>query len=185
MTLMLTYYRRWMTRLNTLFIFIPCLLLMLALVPVSPAYSDTSGRQVVDTEAIKSEAVDLISRLHRVEQQLFYPVHTRVSVFLSVVENSQPSLHSVSLKIDGNRVTDHIYTAKEILALDTGGIQRLYTGNILMGKHKLQASIKQVQKDGKVRTHELEYKFTKDDDAENIEIMFDNDKPRIMVPSRN
>lgn len=158
---------------------------MLALAPVSPAYSETSGKQVVDTEALKSEAVDLISRLHRLEQQLLYPVHTRVSVFLSVAENSHANPHSVSLEIDGNKVTDHIYTQKETRALDSGGIQRLYTGNILMGKHKLQLSIRQVLKDGKVRTHGFEYKFTKDEDAENIEIIFDNEKPHIVVQSRN
>jgi len=180
-----TYYRRWLTRLYTLFIFSACVLPMLVLVPASPAYSETSGKQVVNTEALTSEAIDLISRLHRLEQQLFYPVHTHVSVFLSVVENSQAKLHSVSLEIDGNKVTDHIYTQKETLALNSGGIQRLYTGNILMGKHKLQVSFRQVQKDGKVRTHQLEYKFTKDENAENIEIIIDDEKPRIVAQSRN
>ena len=180
-----TYYRQWLTRLYTLHGYASCLLLMLALVPFSPAYSETSGKPSVDTEALKSEAIDLISRLHRLEHQLFYPAHTRVSVFLSAAKNSQANPDSVSLEIDGNKVTDHIYTQKETRALNSGGIQRLYTGNILMGTHKLRVSFRQVQKDGKVRTHTLEYKFNKGKDAENIEIIFDNKKPYIAVQSGN
>ncbi len=179
-----SYYRLWLTRLYALYISAPCLLLMLALVPVSPAYSETSGEPAVDTEALTSEAVDLISRLQRLEQQLLYPAYTHVSVFLSVVDNSQSGPHSVSLEIDGNRVTDHIYTQKETSALNAGGIQRLYTGNVLTGKHRLRVSLKQAQEDGSVRTHELEYEFTKDENTENIEIIFDSVRPHIVVQSR-
>ena len=110
-------------------------------------------------------------------------MHTRVSVFLSVAENSQASLHSVSLIIDDNRVTDHIYTQKESSALNAGGIQRLYTGNILTGEHRLRGSLKQVREDGSIRTHELEYTFTKGQSTENIEIILDNETPHIEVQS--
>ena len=183
MTLMLTFYRRWLMRHYALNLSAVCLLFMLAFIPAEPAYSETSGRQPVDTEALISEAVDLISRLQRLEQQLLYPVHTRVSVFLSVAENSQASLHSVSLIIDDNRVTDHIYTQKESSALNAGGIQRLYTGNILTGEHRLRGSLKQVREDGSIRTHELEYTFTKGQSTENIEIILDNETPHIEVQS--
>lgn len=157
---------------------------MLALVPASPAYSETSDKPAVDTEALALEAVDLISRLQQLEAQLLYPAHTHVSVFLSVAENNQAGFHSVSLEIDDDRVTDHIYTQKETSALNAGGIQRLYTGNVLTGKHRLRVSLKQAQEDGSVRTHELEYKFTKDESAENIEIIFDDVKPHIAIQSR-
>jgi hypothetical protein len=157
---------------------------MLAFVPAGPAHSETSGGPAVDTEALTSAAVDLISRLQRLEQQLLYPVHTRVSVFLSVAENSQARLHSVTLMIDGNRVTDHIYTQKESSALNAGGIQHLYTGNILMGEHRLRGSIKQVREDGSTQTHELEYTFTKEQSTENIEIIFDTETPHIVVQGR-
>jgi len=183
-TLMHTYYRQALTRLYSLFISAPCLLLMLALVPASPSYSETNGKPGVDVEALTLEAVDLISRLQRLEQQLLYPAHTHVSVFLSVAENSQARLHSASLEIDDDRVNDHIYTLKETSALNAGGIQRLYTGNVLMGNHRLRVSLRLVQEDGSVRTHELEYKFTKDESAENIEIIFDDVKPHILVQSR-
>jgi hypothetical protein len=159
-------------------------LLMLALIPASPAYSETSGKPAADTEALTSEAVELISRLQRLEQKLLYPAQTHVSVFVSVAENSRAGLHSVSLFIDDDRVTDHIYTQKETGALNAGGIQRLYTGNVLTGKHRLRVSLKQAREDGSVRTHELEYTFNKDEGTENIEIIFDDVKPHIVVQSR-
>jgi hypothetical protein len=158
--------------------------LMLALVPASPAYSETSGKPAMDTEALTSEAVDLISRLQRLERQLLYPAYTHVSVFLSVAENSSTGPLSVSLEIDDSRVTDHIYSEKETAALNAGGIQRLYTGNVLTGEHRLRVSLKHAREDGSVRTHELEYEFTKDESAEHIEIIFDNERPQIVGQSR-
>ena len=160
-------------------------LLILALVMTAPAFSETAEKSAADTEALKYEAVDLISRLHRLEQKLLYPAHTRVSVFLSAAENSHIDPHSVSLEIDNHKVTDHMYTHREASALRSGGIQRLHTGNMLMGKHSLQVSFRQTQKDGSVRSHEFEYKFDKDDKAEYIEIIVDSTKAYIMIESRN
>ena len=161
------------------------LLLIAALVLALPAHSETGNKPAADTETIKYEAVELVNRLHRLEQELLYPVHTRVSVFLSVAEDSRARPHSVSVVIDGSKVTDHIYTQKEIGALGSGGIQRLYTGNILMGNHKLRVRFRQLRKDGSVQTDELDYKFSKNEKAENIEIVVDNRKPHIAIQSRN
>lgn len=178
-----TYYLPWLTRLYARCLSVPCLLLVLSIAAAAPAYSE-SGKPEENTEALTAEAVDLISRLQRLEQQLLYPAHTRVSVFLSAAENSQARIHSASLFIDDNRVTDHIYTQKESDALNAGGIQRLYTGNFLTGKHRLRISLKQVEENGSVRAHELEYVFTKDASAENIEIIFDDQTPHLVMQSR-
>lgn len=158
---------------------------LLALVLALPAQSESRNQSSADTEAIRYEAIELISRLHRLEQDLLYPVHTRVSVFISVAENSRVRPHSVSIDIDGSKVTDHIYTQEEISALNGGGTQRLYTGNTLMGNHKLGVRFRQSLKDGRLQTNELEYKFNKDETAENIEIVVDNRKPYFVVQSRN
>jgi len=160
-------------------------LLMIALVLAAPARGETAEKAAADTEALKYEAVDLISRLHQLEKKLLYPAHTRVSVFFSVAENSAVDPHSVRVEIDNNKVTDHIYTQREANALKSGGIQRLHTGNMLTGEHRLQVSFTEMHKDGSVRTHELEYKFTKDEKAEYIEIIVDSNKPHVLIKSRN
>ena len=161
------------------------LLCILATTLALPAHGETGGKPGANTEALKREAVDLTSRLHRLEEQLLLPAHTQVSVFLSVAENSQASPDSISLDIDGNTVTSHIYTQKEIDALHAGGIQRLYTGNALTGKHKLRASLRLRGKDGQIHTHEADYRFSKDAKTRNIEIMVNSNKPYLAIQSRD
>jgi hypothetical protein len=54
-----------------------------------------------------------------------------------------------------------------------------------MGNHKLRVRFRQLRKDGSVQTDELDYKFSKNEKAENIEIVVDNRKPHIAIQSRN
>ena len=107
------------------------LLFSLALTAPLTARSETGGKPGVDIEAVKQEAVELISRLHRVEEQLLYPAHTQVAVFLSVADNSPVAPSAVSLALDDKEVVSHIYSERENDALRAGGIQRLYTGKSL------------------------------------------------------
>ena len=155
---------------------------VLALASASPAYSET------DTEAIKSQAIELLGRLQRLEQQLLYPAHTQVSVFLSISDNNPVVPQSLSLKIDASTVTHHVYTQAELKALKSGGIQRLYTGNIPMGKHTLRLSLDEAQAGGRVRRHDIDYPFEKDEKISHIEIVVGkgpSNRPRIEIRSRN
>jgi hypothetical protein len=43
--------------------------------------------------------------------------------------------------LDGKPVAHHLYTFKELEALQQGGVQRIYTGNIRSGAHDLQVSV--------------------------------------------
>jgi hypothetical protein len=159
------------------------MLLLVALTSLTPAYSET------DNQAIKIEALELLGRLQRLQQQLLYPAHTQVSIFLSLADNSAVDPQSLSLEIDKLKVSNHVYTQAEIRALRSGGIQRLYSGNISMGKHKLRVSLKPAQDDGSVRTHVIEYPFSKGEKIHTIEIIVGEDtqsnKPPIEIRSRH
>ncbi|MEW8050567.1 MAG: AraC family transcriptional regulator, partial [Candidatus Thiodiazotropha sp.] len=48
-------------------------------------------------------------------------------------------LDSVQLHIDNKELTNHLYTEREVKALQRGGVQRLYLGNIKSGEHELVA----------------------------------------------
>ena len=48
-------------------------------------------------------------------------------------------LDSVQLKIDDKVVAHYLYTDRELAALARGGVQRIYTGNLRLGKHELVA----------------------------------------------
>ena len=158
-------------------------LLLLALTTLTPAYGET------DTQAIKLEAIELIGRLQRLQQQLLFPAYTQVSIFLSLADNSAVDPQSLSLEIDKLKLSNHVYTQAEIRALRAGGIQRLYSGNITMGEHKLRVSLNQAQADGSVRTHDIEHPFSKDEKIHIIEIILGEDtqsnKPPIEIRSRH
>ena len=46
---------------------------------------------------------------------------------------------SVELKLDNSVVSSYLYTDRELKALQRGGVQRLYMGNLKTGKHELVA----------------------------------------------
>jgi hypothetical protein len=50
-------------------------------------------------------------------------------------------LDAVQIQIDGQLVAHYIYSFKELEALQKGGVQRIYTGNIPTGAHQLEVSV--------------------------------------------
>jgi hypothetical protein len=47
----------------------------------------------------------------------------------------------MQINIDGALVTHYIYGFKELEALQNGGTQRIYTGNLPTGAHEIEVSI--------------------------------------------
>jgi hypothetical protein len=62
-------------------------------------------------------------------------------MFVSLSEGETLRLDSMQIQIDGELVAHHIYSFKELEALQKGGVQRIYTGNIPTGEHRLDVSI--------------------------------------------
>jgi len=79
--------------------------------------------------------------LNQLEEKLLYPSNTQVAVFVSLVSGETFRLDSVEIQLDGKPVAHHLYTFKELEALQKGGVQRIYTGNIRSGDHDLQVSV--------------------------------------------
>ena len=86
---------------------------------------------------IKKDVLDLTSELTLLEEKLLYPSNTQVSVFVSLTEGDDFQLDSVQIKLDNTVVSQHLYTFRELEALQRGGVQRLYTGNVKTGSHDL------------------------------------------------
>ena len=99
---------------------------------------DTRG---LDTEVqgLKKDAVDLNKDLFILEEELLFPANTQVAVFLSMDVGSFFALDSVQLRIDDKEVINYLYTPREVQALLKGGVQRLYVGNLKVGRHELVA----------------------------------------------
>jgi hypothetical protein len=50
-------------------------------------------------------------------------------------------LEAVQIQIDGQPVAHSIYSFKELEALQKGGVQRIYTGNVATGEHQIEVTI--------------------------------------------
>jgi hypothetical protein len=92
-------------------------------------------------QEIKSDVLSIAAELNQLEEKLLYPSNTQVAVFVSLAQGETFRLDSVEIQLDGKPVAHHIYTFKELEALQKGGVQRIYTGNIRSGDHDLEVSV--------------------------------------------
>ena len=101
----------------------------------------TTQQQSLDNKIqdLKKEVLQLNRDLFLLEEDLLFPSNTQFSVFVSLDAGSLFGLDSIQLKIDDKLVASHLYTERELAALQRGGIQRLYIGNLASGKHELIA----------------------------------------------
>ncbi len=109
-------------------------------VAAPPATAQSAGAGVDgQVQSLKSDVLDLNRDLFVLEQELLYPANTQVAVFVSMDAGTFFALDTVQLKIDGKEVANYLYTPRETHALVQGGVQRLYVGNLKVGKHQLVA----------------------------------------------
>jgi len=92
-------------------------------------------------QEIKSDVLNIASELNTLEERLLFPSHTQVSLFVSIAENEDFRLDAVQIEINGELATHHIYSFKELDALQNGGVQKIYTGNLTTGEHDLQVTM--------------------------------------------
>lgn len=118
---------------------------------------------------IKKDILDISAELTQLEEKLIYPSNTQVSVFVSLAKSEKLQLYSMNIKIDGKYASHHIYTFKELEALQSGGVQRLYTGNVRAGEHVLDVSLIG-KRDSSDYLQNASYTFTKSVEPKLIEI---------------
>jgi hypothetical protein len=112
----------------------------------SASFAESNSKeqmQSLDTQVqeIKSDVLNIAAELSRLEEKLLYPSNTQVSVFVSLAGGEPLSLDWIRIGIDGEPVAHHIYAFKELEALQKGGVQRIYTGNVPTGEHQLEISV--------------------------------------------
>jgi hypothetical protein len=90
---------------------------------------------------IKKDVLAISAELQLLEEKLLYPSTSQVSLFVSIAKEGNYSPDAVQIKINGKKVAYHIYSFKEVDAMRRGGVQRIYTGNIQGGNHKLDISV--------------------------------------------
>lgn len=94
-----------------------------------------------DLQAIKQEAVDIGEALLELEEAVLYPRDLQLIVFVSLSPETTLRPATVQIKVNGERVLTQALDDEGILALRTGGAQRLYMGRLPYGQHTLAASL--------------------------------------------
>ena len=119
--------------------FVLCLSVGVVQAKEQPRSSKNLGEQVQD---IKSEVLAIAEELNKLEERLLYPSHSQIALYVSLRKNQTFRPDSVSIEMDGKSVASHLYTDREVEALNMGGVHRIYTGNIALGTHQVQVTMR-------------------------------------------
>ena len=143
---------------------------------VSPDEIKSLDQQVQD---IKADVLSIGAQMLQLEEKLLYPSTSQVAVFVSMDKTVPFSLESMEIQVDGKRVAQHLYTVRELEALQKGGVQRIYAGNIVSGPHDLQALVAGKAAGGSALRAKENFAFTKDEGPRMLEIRLIDSAPII------
>lgn len=149
------------------------LLMSTALSLAAPAVEEASAdTRTLDArvQELKKEVKALNRDLFILEEELLFPASTQLALFLSIDVGEFFRLDSVQVKIDDTVVANHLYTQRELGALERGGVQRLYIGNVKSGEHELVASFRGPGPNNREYRRATTVKFTKGSAAKFMEL---------------
>jgi hypothetical protein len=121
-------------------------------------------------QEIKTDVLAIAAELSNLEERLLYPSDTQIAVFVSFEPDEAVALDSARISIDGKLVAHHIYSFKELEALEKGGVQRIYTGNIQTGGHQLEVTVAGQRASGKDFEATQSFAFNKEVDPKLVGI---------------
>jgi len=126
---------------------------------------DLSGSEMRSLDGqvqeIKSDVLNIAAELNNLEERLLYPSNTQVAVFVTLAQNEEFRLDAVHVTINGELATHHIYSFKELEALQKGGVQRIYTGNVPTGDHRIDVTFNGKLTNGKDFSESGSFTFAK------------------------
>ncbi|HZX24889.1 MAG TPA: hypothetical protein VFF18_15235 [Woeseiaceae bacterium] len=149
------------------------------------AAGDISGEQMrgldEQVQEMKTDVLDIAAELGRLEERLLYPSGTQVALFVEIADGDALRLDAVQVEINGELVAHYIYSFKELEALQDGGVQRLYTGNIPTGEHSLSVTYTGKLKNGSDVNGSQQFAFVKGVEPKMLGITLDGTGDRIAL----
>lgn len=136
----------------------------MACFPALPQENTQEEMRSLDDQVqeVKTDVLSIARDLSLLEERLLYPSNTQVSVFVEMGADVPYRLDAVNIDIDGAAVSHHIYSFKELEALQNGGVQRIYTGNVQSGSHQITVSVNGKLANGKDFSNSESFSFAKD-----------------------
>jgi hypothetical protein len=139
------------------------------------ARTESSSELAQQLEQLKSQVLQLNRELFILEEDLLFPASTQVALFVSVDTGKFFAIDSIEVKINDKDVAGFLYTKRQREALEQGGIQKLYLGNLKIGQYQLTAIFTGVDPEGRMVKRATEYQFKKDDETLMIELKIMDD----------
>jgi hypothetical protein len=144
-----------------------CAALMMMWTASSTSWAEEVSKEQIkgldeQVQDIKRDVLGISTELSRLEEKLLYPSNTQVSLFVSIEKGPKFRLDAVEIQLDGKAIAHHLYTFKELEALQRGGVQRIYTGNLTKGEHDLRVSFIGKSAGGGEYRQSGSFKVTKD-----------------------
>ena len=141
------------------------LLFALAVGVTASAAETLSGQDMKSLDGqvqeIKSDVLNIASELNNLEERLLFPSNTQVSVFVTIADGEDFRLDAVQIDIDGEAAARHIYSFTELEALQKGGVQHAYTGNVMTGSHEIRLTMSGKLANGKDFEESEVFSFSK------------------------
>ena len=102
-------------------------LLLLGSAPLIAQESESGdgGSVALSVEELKKQVIRLNRDLFILEEDLLFPASTQFAVFLSLDTGEFLKLDAVKLKLDDDTVASHLYTERQLKALQRGGMQEV------------------------------------------------------------
>jgi hypothetical protein len=112
---------------------------------ILPAYGQEAPKELTkgldeQVQEIKTDVLSIATELNQLEEKLLYPSDTQIAIFVSLAKGEKSRLDAVDIQLDGKAVAHHLYTFKELEALQNGGVPRIYVGNVRTGEHALHVT---------------------------------------------
>lgn len=142
----------------------------------APAPDRKSMQQ--EMQSLKEKVLQVNRDLFVLEEDLLYPSSTQVNVFVSCDALPYFQLDGVTVKINDRAVGNHLYTERELKAMNRGAVQRLFTGNLPVGEHELVAIVSGVGPEGRDYKRAVSIEFEKTSGTKYIELKIEGDNQR-------
>jgi hypothetical protein len=156
-----------------------CVFCTLALLPfqlLAQEASDESsdpnleGSVALSVEELKRKVIRLNRDLFILEEDLLFPASTKFAVFLSLDTGQFLKLDAVKLKLNDDIVASHLYTDRQLKALQRGGMQRLHIGNLKTGSHEVTVFVEGIGPDNRAYKQAATLAFEKGTDIASLEV---------------
>jgi hypothetical protein len=92
-----------------------------------------------EAQALRRQVLDLNRELFLLEEELLFPTSTQVAVYVAYDVGTFFALDAVKVLVDDKEVANYLYTAREVDALQRGGVHRVWLGNLKVGRHVVTA----------------------------------------------